>query len=212
MLLFVGLGNPRPSDAGNRHNVGFMALDRIAGRHGFQPWRSRFRGALSEGAVGGVKVLALKPMTYMNLSGEAVGEMAHFYKLAPEAVVVFHDELALAPGKVKVKLGGGSAGHNGLRSIDQHLGSDYKRVRIGIGHPGDKALVHPYVLRDFDKEERVWLATLLDAIADAAPLLVKGDDGEFMNRCHLALNPPKPKPPRAAKADGGDKPPESAAG
>jgi PTH1 family peptidyl-tRNA hydrolase len=125
-----------------------------------------------------------------------VGEAAHFYKLPPGSVVVFHDELALAPGKVKVKLGGGAAGHNGLRSIDQHLGPDYRRVRIGIGHPGDKALVHPYVLRDFDKDERGWLATLIDAIADAAPLLVQGDDGEFMNRVHLALNPPRPKPPR----------------
>ena len=204
MRLFVGLGNPRPSDAGNRHNVGFMALDRIARRHGFGPWRSRFRGVLAEGSIGGVKVLALKPMTYMNLSGDAVGEAAHFYKLEPGQVVVFHDELALAPGKVKVKLGGGSAGHNGLRSIDPHIGPDYKRVRIGIGHPGDKALVHPYVLRDFDKEERPWLDTLMDAIADAAPLLVEGDDGEFMNRCHLALNPPKPKPPR--------EPPQSASG
>ena len=196
MLLFAGLGNPRPGDAGNRHNVGFMALERIVGRHGFGPWRSRFRGLLAEGTILGTKVLALKPMTYMNLSGEAVGEAAHFYKLEPAHVVVFHDELALAPGKVKVKLGGGAAGHNGLRSIDQHLGQDYRRVRIGIGHPGDKTLVHPYVLRDFDKEERTWLVTLLDAIADASPLLVAGDDGEFMNRCHLALHPPRPKPPK----------------
>src|SRR6056297_3617388 len=154
MLLFAGLGNPGTKYAGNRHNIGFMALDRIAADHGFGPWKAKFQGEIAEGRLGGEKLLLLKPMTYMNLSGQSVGEAMRFYKLAPGDVTVFHDELDLAPGKVRVKTGGGHAGHNGLRSIHQHIGESYARVRLGIGHPGRKELVSHYVLQDFPKSER----------------------------------------------------------
>src|SRR5436309_11817554 len=166
MLLFVGLGNPGAKHAGNRHNIGFMVVDAIAKRHGFPPWRRRFQGVASEGAIGREKVLLLLPGTYMNESGRAVAEAAHFYKLPASDIVVFHDEIDLSPGKVRVKTGGGVAGHNGLRSITAHIGNDYRRVRIGVGHPGVKEMVHGYVLSDFAKSERDWVETLCGLIAD----------------------------------------------
>ena len=186
MLLWVGLGNPEPGMARQRHNVGFMAIDRIAARHGFSPWRARFKGAVAEGSVGGIKVLALKPMTYMNNSGQAVVAAAGFYKLDAESITAFHDELDLAPGKVRVKRGGGAAGHNGLRSMDRLLGTpDYWRVRLGIGHPGHKDRVTGHVLGDFAKVDQEWLAALLDAVADAAPMLARGEAEPFMTRVAL---------------------------
>lgn len=195
MLLFVGLGNPGPSYEGNRHNIGFMAVDEIARRHGFGPWRARFQGLVAEGRIAGAKVLALKPLTYMNDSGRSVGEALRFFKLEPSAVWVFYDELDLVPGKVKVKTGGGAGGHNGIRSIDSHIGQAYHRVRLGIGHPGDKAKVHGYVLSDFAKVERTtWLPVLLDAVAHEAPALAAGDEGRFMSRVMHAVFPPPPKP------------------
>jgi len=198
MWLLAGLGNPRPGDAGNRHNIGFMAVDRIHARRGFQPWRARFRGLAADGLLAGEKVLLLKPLTYMNLSGESVGEAARFFKIPTERVIVFLDELDLDPGRVRVRIGGGTGGHNGIRSIDPAIGLPYRRVRIGIGHPGDKALVHGWVLSDFARADRPWLETLLDTIADSADLLLQAKDGEFMNRCTLALFPPKPKEPKPA--------------
>jgi peptidyl-tRNA hydrolase, PTH1 family len=186
MQLWVGLGNPEPGMARNRHNIGFMAVDTIAIRHRFGPWRQRFKGLTAEGMVGAHKVLALKPRTYMNASGEAVQAAMAFYKLAPEAVVAFHDELDLAPGKVRVKRGGGAAGHNGLRSMDRLLGTaEYWRVRLGIGHPGDKEHVLGHVLGDFGKADRDWLIPLLDAVADAAELLADGKAEAFMTKVAL---------------------------
>ncbi len=186
MKLWVGLGNPEPGMARQRHNIGFMTLDTIAIRHGFSPWRQRFKGLVAEGVVGGEKVLGLKPMTYMNASGESVQQAAAFFKLAPEAITAFHDELDLVPGKVRVKRGGGAAGHNGLRSMDRQLGSpDYWRVRLGIGHPGHKDRVTGHVLGDFAKVDRDWLIATLDAVADAAPLLAAGKPEDFMTRVAL---------------------------
>lgn len=187
MLLFVGLGNPGRAYARNRHNIGFMAIESIARRHGFPQARARFHGVLSEGTIAGERVLLLLPQTYMNESGRAVGEAARFHKIGVDEIVVFHDELDLAPAKCRVKTGGGVAGHNGLRSISAHVGNDYKRVRMGIGHPGDKSLVHNYVLNDFAKSEEPWVEALCDAIAENAPLLVKGDDAGLQNRLHLAM-------------------------
>jgi peptidyl-tRNA hydrolase, PTH1 family len=181
MKLIVGLGNPGASYQGHRHNIGFMALDRFAADHGFEPWRKKFQGQASQGSIDGEKVLLLKPETYMNESGRAVGDALRFLKLGLGDLVVLHDELDLAPGKVRVKNGGGNAGHNGLKSISQHLGNDYVRVRLGIGHPGHKDLVSGYVLHDFSKAERVWLDPLLDALTRAAPLLVKGTHERFMS-------------------------------
>jgi peptidyl-tRNA hydrolase, PTH1 family len=186
MLLWVGLGNPEPGMARQRHNVGFMAIDTIAIRHGFGPWRARFKGLIAEGSVAGQKVIALKPMTYMNDSGESVQAAASFFKLPVEAITAFHDELDLAPGKVRVKRGGGAAGHNGLRSMDRMLGSpDYWRVRLGIGHPGTKERVLGHVLSDFAKVDRDWLVTLLDAVADSAALLAEGKPEDFMTKVAL---------------------------
>ena len=186
MLLWVGLGNPEPAMARNRHNIGFLALDTIALRHGFGPWRPRFKGLAAEGMVDGHKVLGLKPQTYMNASGESVQAAAAFFKLPVEAITAFHDELDLMPGKVRVKRGGGAAGHNGLRSMDRMLGSpDYWRVRLGIGHPGDKERVLGHVLGDFGKADRDWLLPLLDAVADAAPLLAAGKPEDFMTKVAL---------------------------
>ena len=187
MLLFVGLGNPGASYVGHRHNVGFVMVETIAKRHGIGPWRRRFQGVVAEGPIGGERVQLLLPGTFMNESGRAVGEAMNFYKLAPSDVVVFHDELDLPPGKVRVKTGGGVAGHNGLRSITSHIGNDYRRVRIGIGHPGVKEMVHPYVLSDFAKGERDWVETLRDLIADNAVLLARGEDASFQNKVHLAM-------------------------
>ena len=187
MLLLVGLGNPGSRYAGNRHNIGFMAVDAIAKRRGIGPWRRRFQGVSVEGSLGGERALLLLPGTYMNESGRAVGEAANFYKLELSQIVVFHDELDLPPGKVRVKAGGGVAGHNGLRSITAHLGNDYVRVRIGIGHPGVKDLVHPYVLSDFAKSERDWVEALTGVIADNAELIVRAQDASFQNKVHLAM-------------------------
>ena len=190
MLLWVGLGNPEPGMARNRHNIGFMALDTIAIRHGFSPWRPRFKGLLAEGMVGGEKVLGLKPQTYMNASGESVQAACAFFKLPVDSITAFHDELDLVPGKVRVKRGGGAAGHNGLRSMDRMLGSpDYLRVRLGIGHPGVKERVLGHVLGDFGREDRDWLIPMLDAVADEAPLLVAGRAEEFMSKVAQALRP-----------------------
>src|SRR5438105_6223707 len=187
MLLLVGLGNPGLQYAGNRHNIGFMALDAIAKRNGIRPWRRRFQGLSAEGLLGGERALLLLPGTYMNDSGRAVAEAAHFFKLSLSDIVVFHDEIDLAPGKVRVKIGGGIAGHNGLRSISAHIGNDYRRARLGVGHPGDKNLVYRYVLSDFAKDERDWVAALIDVIADNAGMLAAGQDANFQNKVHLAM-------------------------
>jgi PTH1 family peptidyl-tRNA hydrolase len=187
MLLIVGLGNPGSGYAGNRHNIGFMVVNAIAKRHGIGPWRRRFQGVSAEGVLDGQRVLLLLPGTFMNESGRAVAEAANFYKLALPNIVVVHDEIDLAPGKVRVKTGGGSAGHNGLRSISSHVGNDYRRVRIGVGHPGAKELVQMYVLNDFAKSERDWVEALCDVVADNAGLLAKGEDASFQNRVHLAM-------------------------
>jgi PTH1 family peptidyl-tRNA hydrolase len=187
MRLVVGLGNPGTQHVGNRHNIGFMAVQEIARRHGFGPWRRRFQGVATEGLIGAERVLLLLPGTYMNESGRAVGEAAHFYKLALSDIVVLHDEVDLPPAKVRVKAGGGIAGHNGLRSISAHIGNDYRRVRIGIGHPGVKEMVHGHVLGDFSKAEREWVDALAGVIADNAGLLAKGDDATFQNKVHLAM-------------------------
>jgi PTH1 family peptidyl-tRNA hydrolase len=192
MLLWVGLGNPEPGMARNRHNIGFMAVDVIAIRHGFSPWRQRFKGLVAEGSVDGQKILALKPLTYMNASGDSVQAAAAFFKLPLEAITAFHDELDLVAGKVRVKKGGGAAGHNGLRSMDRMLGAqDYWRVRLGIGHPGVKERVMSHVLGDFAKEDRDWLIPLLDAVADAAPLLAEGKSPDFMSKVALLTQEPK---------------------
>jgi PTH1 family peptidyl-tRNA hydrolase len=187
MQLFVGLGNPGARHVGNRHNIGFMTVGQIAGRHRFGPWRPRFQGVAAEGAIGGERVLLLLPGTFMNDSGRAVAEAMSFYKLPLENIAVFHDELDLPPGKVRVKTGGGVAGHNGLRSISSHVGNDYRRVRIGIGHPGVKELVQPYVLSDFARSERPWVEALTGVIADNAELLALGHDASFQNKVHLAM-------------------------
>ena len=187
MLLFVGLGNPGPQYAGNRHNIGFMAVQAIARRHDIKPWRRKFQGVAVEGAVGGERLLLLLPGTSMNESGRAVQEAASFYKLEPKDVVVFHDEAELRPGKVRLKAGGGNAGHNGLRSISEHIGNDYRRVRMGVGHPGDKNLMESYVLRDFGKDEWPWVEALCDVVADNVALLIEGKDSTFQNRVHLAM-------------------------
>lgn len=195
MLLLVGLGNPGARHARQRHNIGFMAVDAVAAAHGFGAWRSRFASLTAEGRLGDVRVLLQKPQTYMNRSGQAVAEAVRFYKLPLSQVVVCHDELDLAPGKVRIKTGGGVAGHNGLRSLAQHLGSpDFRRVRFGIGHPGDKHLVTGHVLADFSAAEQEWLRPLLDAFAQAAPLLAAGDDAGCMNKIVLLTRPPKVEP------------------
>jgi PTH1 family peptidyl-tRNA hydrolase len=188
MALFVGLGNPGARYAGNRHNIGFMAVDAIAKRHGFPPWRRRFQGVATEKTLSGDRLLLLLPGTFMNESGLAVAEAMHFYKVPLSEIVVFHDEIELPPAKVRVKAGGGNAGHNGLRSISAHIGNDYRRVRFGVGHPGHKDLVEPYVLNDFAKSERPWLDALLGIVADNAELLARGEDATFQNRVHLAMD------------------------
>ena len=186
MLLWVGLGNPEPGMARQRHNIGFMALDSIALRHGFSPWRQRFKGLLAEGSVGGVRVLGLKPLTYMNASGESVQAAVAFHKLPLPDITAFHDELDLPPGRIRVKRGGGAAGHNGLRSMDRLLGgNDYWRVRLGIGHPGLRERVTGHVLGDFARAEMPLLTATLDAVAEAAPLLAAGKPEEFMTRVAL---------------------------
>ena len=191
MRLFVGLGNPGQKYAGNRHNIGFMALDRIAQDHRFPPFRAKFQGVLSEGRLGSERVALLKPQTFMNLSGQSVGEAMRFFKIEPAKITVFHDELDLAPGKCRVKMGGGHAGHNGLRSIHAHIGEGYQRVRLGIGHPGHKDRVAPYVLSDFAKADGDWLDDLLRGISDGAVALAEGDAARFQNAVALRTAPPR---------------------
>jgi len=191
MQLVVGLGNPGPQYAQNRHNFGFMAADAIARRHGFGAFRAKFHGELAEGIIGNEKTLILKPQTYMNESGRAVAAAMQFYKLGPEDVLVLHDELDLAPAKLKIKRGGGLAGHNGLRDIKSHIGLDFRRVRLGIGHPGDKKLVEGYALRDFPKADQPWVDDILDAVADNFPLLFQDDDAGFMTRVAQTVRPLK---------------------
>ena len=203
MQLLVGLGNPGARHTGNRHNIGFMVVQAIAKRHGIGPWRRRFQGVACEGPIDGQRALLVLPETYMNESGRAVAEAAHFYKLAAGGITVFHDEIDLVPGKVRVKVGGGVAGHNGLRSITAHIGNDYRRVRIGVGHPGDKDLVYAHVLSDFAKSERAWVETLVDVLADNVGLVLRGEDASFQNKVHLAM---------AAKGFGEAVPPAAAEG
>lgn len=187
MLLFAGLGNPGEKYANNRHNIGFMVVEAIAKAHRFAPWRRRFQGVATEGTIGQEKVLLLLPGTYMNESGRAVGEAMHFYKMPLSAIAVFHDEIELPPAKVRVKVGGGIAGHNGLRSITAHVGNDYKRVRLGVGHPG-KEFVHGHVLSDFAKADRDWVEALCDVIAGSAEMLTQDKDASFQNKVHLAMS------------------------
>jgi PTH1 family peptidyl-tRNA hydrolase len=201
MLLLVGLGNPGPKYAANRHNIGFMAVDEIVRRHRFGAWRKRFHAETAEGTLDGERTLALKPQTYMNESGRAVGEAMRFYNLTPDDVVVLHDEIDLPPAKVRVKTGGGSAGNNGIRSIDAHIGSDYHRVRLGVGKLDVKGTAHMHVLGDFSKADRLWLEPLIETITENAPLLAAHDFATFQNKVHLALNPEpeKPKPEKKEK-------------
>ncbi len=188
MIIIAGLGNPGPRYAGHRHNVGFMAVDEIVHRRVFSPWRQRFNGEVAEGHLGGERTLVLKPMTFMNESSKAVGEAIRFLKVPLDRVVVFHDEIELPPAKVRVKVGGGIAGHNGLRSISSHVGNEYRRVRLGVGHPGVKELVHIHVLNDFAKAERPWVEALCDVVSDNAALLAQGKDSAFQNKVHLAMD------------------------
>ena len=191
MKLFIGLGNPGAAYAGNRHNIGFMAVDRIAADRGFGPWKKAFKGLVADGRLGDTRVLLLKPDTFMNLSGQAVQAAMAFHKILPADVVVFHDELDLAPGKIRTKLGGGHAGHNGLRSIHSHIGDAYGRVRLGIGHPGHKDAVAGYVLHDFAKADADWIENLLRGISDGAALLAAGEDDRFLNAVALRMTPPR---------------------
>jgi PTH1 family peptidyl-tRNA hydrolase len=207
MLIIAGLGNPGSTYSGNRHNIGFMAVDAIQRRPGFAPWSKKFKALISEGELGGEKVLLVKPQTFMNLSGEAVGEAVRFYKLGSENVIAIYDELDLLPGKARIKTGGGHGGHNGVKSLDAHLGREYRRLRLGIGHPGSKELVHNHVLGDFAKSDHIWLSPLLDALAENAEMLAKGEDSQLMNKLALATGakppeeksgPAKPQAPKPA--------------
>lgn len=187
MQIIAGLGNPGAQYAGNRHNIGFMAVDAIQRLPGFSPWAKKFKALISEGELAGDKILLIKPQTFMNLSGEAVGEAMRFYKLAPGDIVTIYDELDLPPGRARIKTGGGHGGHNGVKSLDAHCGKEYRRLRLGIGHPGSKEQVHNHVLGDFAKSDRVWLEPLLDALADNAAMLVKGEDSQLLNKLALAV-------------------------
>jgi peptidyl-tRNA hydrolase, PTH1 family len=206
MILLVGLGNPGREYAGHRHNIGFMAVNAIADYHGFVSERARFQGMAREGFIDGPsgrsKALILRPTTYMNESGRSVGEAARFYKIEPEDIVVFHDELDLAAQKIRVKKGGGLAGHNGLKSIANHVGTTFRRVRLGIGHPGEKARVHGHVLGDFSKADRVWVDPLLESIARNAGLLATRDDASFMNKVTLDIAPPRQEKSKPSKDEG----------
>lgn len=203
MLLLVGLGNPGPKYAGNRHNIGFMAVDAIARAHGFGPWKKKFQGELAEGHIDGVRTLLLKPQTFMNESGRSVGEAANFHKLNATDIVVFYDEIDLAPGRFRMKTGGGAAGHNGIRSmIASPVGEGFRRARMGVGHPGQKELVHHHVLSDFHKADADWLQKLLDACAKAAPLLAKGEDEKYQGEV-MRLAPAEKVNPRQ-QANGGE--------
>ncbi|CDZ69628.1 Aminoacyl-tRNA hydrolase [Neorhizobium galegae bv. orientalis] len=213
MLIIAGLGNPGSQYAGNRHNIGFMAVDAIQRRPGFSPWSKKFKALISEGELAGEKVLLIKPQTFMNLSGEAVGEAMRFYKLGPENLIAIYDELDLPAAKARIKTGGGHGGHNGVKSLDAHCGREYRRLRLGIGHPGSKELVHNHVLGDFAKVDQTWLAPLLDALADNAEMLVKAEDSQLMNKLALAVggkpdgekpskDGPKPEKKPVAKSTG----------
>ncbi len=213
MKLFVGLGNPGAKYAHNRHNIGFMAVDQIASDQSFPAWRGKFQGQIAEGRLGDEKVVLLKPETFMNLSGQSVGECMRFYKLESGDVTVFHDEIDLAPGKLRVKSGGGHAGHNGLRSIHAHIGEDYQRVRMGVGHPGHKDAVPHYVLKDFSKVDQEWLDDMLRGVSDGAAYLANGDTGRFQNAVALRLAPPRSsasskKPPQKARDPEAEVPPD----
>ncbi len=199
MLLVVGLGNPGAKYENNRHNFGYLAVDAIAVRHGFGPWRKKFHALLTEASVAGRRVLLMKPLTFMNESGRAIAGAVRFHKLAPRDVLVVHDELDLAPGKLRVKTGGGVAGHNGLRSVASHLGPEFRRVRLGIGHPGDKNRVLSWVLKDFAKADAAWRDPLVDAVADHFPLLVEGDESAFMSKVAQAIRPPAKPAPAASR-------------
>jgi len=199
MKLFVGLGNPGKKYTNNRHNIGFMALNQIANDHSFSPWKNKFQGQITDGKLGDEKVILLKPETFMNLSGQSVSETIKFYKIKIEDIIVFHDELDLAPAKLRVKISGGHAGHNGLRSIHQHIGADYHRVRMGIGHPGHKDRVANYVLSDFAKNDQNWLQDLLFGISDGAIYLANNDAGKFMNAVAMRTVPQREKPKKSNK-------------
>lgn len=206
MLLVVGLGNPGEDYAGNRHNIGFMAADSIVNRHELGPFRSKFQGKIAEGSINGVKTAVLKPMTYMNESGRSLAEACRFYKIGPEDIIVLHDEIDLEAGRLRLKDGGGHAGHNGLRSIHDHLGPNYKRLRMGVGHPGTKDHVVRHVLKDFAKADKAWLDPLLNAVAEHFGLLATGDNAGFLNKVSLAVRPPKPKkkPKETMEGENGD--------
>ena len=199
MKLFVGLGNPGKKYTNNRHNIGFMALNQIANDHSFSPWKNKFQGQITDGKLGDEKVILLKPETFMNLSGQSVSETIKFYKIKIEDIIVFHDELDLAPAKLRVKISGGHAGHNGLRSIHQHIGADYHRVRMGVGHPGHKDRVANYVLSDFAKSDQNWLQDLLFGISDGAIYLANNDAGKFMNAVAMRTVPQREKPTKPNK-------------
>ncbi len=201
MKIIAGLGNPGAQYAGNRHNIGFMAVDALQRLPSFAPWSRKFKAEISEGDIAGEKILLMKPLTYMNLSGESVGEAMRFYKLSPADIIAIHDELDLPAGRARIKTGGGHGGHNGLKSLDAHCGKEYRRLRLGIGHPGDKERVHGHVLGDFAKADKTWLEPLLDAIADNASMLVKVEDSQLMNKLALATGnkPEAEKPAKAAR-------------
>jgi PTH1 family peptidyl-tRNA hydrolase len=191
--LFVGLGNPGLEYRKNRHNIGFMVVDEVVRRHSFAPFRSKFQGQICEGIIAQKKVIVLKPSTYMNESGKAIQAAMVFYKLPIDDIIVFHDEMDLAAGKIRMKTGGGHAGHNGIRSIQSHIGADFQRVRLGVGHPGDKGQVVNHVLKDFSKTDHKWLDIMVEAIGENADLLIKGEDSSFMSKVSLTLNPPRLK-------------------
>ncbi|MGV8938885.1 MAG: aminoacyl-tRNA hydrolase [Allorhizobium sp.] len=201
MIILAGLGNPGAQHAGNRHNIGFMAVDAIHRRHSFSPWSKKFKGLIAEGEIAGKKVLLIKPQTFMNLSGESVGDAMRFYKLGPESLVAIYDELDLLPGKARIKTGGGHGGHNGIKSLDAHCGREYRRLRLGIGHPGSKERVHGHVLGDFAKLDLIWLEPLLEALADNADMLVKAEDSQLMNKLALSTGgkPEDEKPEKVVK-------------
>lgn len=200
MLIIAGLGNPGPKYAGNRHNIGFMAVDAIQRRQGFSSWSKKFKAEIAEGEIAGERVLLMKPQTFMNVSGEAVGEAMRFYKLSPKDIVVIYDELDLPAGKARIKAGGGHGGHNGIKSIDAHCGKEYRRLRLGIGHPGVKDLVHAHVLGDFAKADQAWLSPLLDTIAENADMLVRGEDSQLLNKIAIALGgKPEAEKPETSK-------------
>ncbi|MBU2326923.1 MAG: aminoacyl-tRNA hydrolase [Alphaproteobacteria bacterium] len=208
MIILAGLGNPGAQYQKNRHNIGFMAVDAIQRRHGFSPWAKKFKAEIAEGTLAGEKVMLIKPQTFMNLSGESVGEAMRFYKLSPEDIIAIYDELDLLPGKARIKTGGGHGGHNGIKSLDAHCGLNYRRLRLGIGHPGDKSKVHNHVLGDFAKVDAEWLDPLLETLADNAEMLVRGEDSQLMNKLALATGA-KAEDEKPAKAPKGPKPAQS---